>query len=76
MMSKAPTFTTEMVRTYRDDGTRRFVLMTDEKGDIGYRLCWRRGEESRDVLRRFLDLAFEHARGYAASTHNRHTEKG
>ena len=67
MTSKAPTFTTEMVRTYRDDGTRRFILMTDEKGDIGYWLNWRRGEESRDVLRRFLELASEHAKSYEAA---------
>ena len=72
MTSKAPTFTTEMVRTYRDDGTRRLVLMTDEKGDIGYRLCWRRGDENRDVLRRFLELAFEHAKGYEAAARSAH----
>ncbi len=74
MASKAPTFTTEMVRTYRDDGTRRLVLMTDEKGDIGYRLCWRRGEESRDVLRRFLEQAFEHAKEYEAAAREDHPE--
>lgn len=67
MASKAPTFTTEMVRTYRDDGTRRLVLITDEKGDIGYRLNWRRGEENREVLRRFLELALEHAKDYAVA---------
>lgn len=67
MTSKAPTFTTEMVRTYRDDGTRRLVLITDAKGDIGYWLNWRRGEENRDVLRRFLELASEHAKSYEAA---------
>lgn len=74
MTAKAPTFTTEMVRTYRDDGTRRLVLMTDEEGDIGYRLCWRRGDENRDVLRRFLDLAFEHAKGYETTNHKQRVE--
>lgn len=67
MVSKASTFTTEMVRTYRDDGTRRLVLITDEKGDIGYRLCWRRDEENREVFRRFLEQAFEHAKEYEAA---------
>ena len=67
MTSRAPTFTTEMVRTYRDDGARRLVLITDELGDIGYRLCWRRADEERGVLRRFLELAFEHAKNYEAA---------
>lgn len=63
MTSRAPTFTTEMVRTYRDDGARRLVLITDELGDIG----WRRADEERGVLRRFLELAFEHAKNYEAA---------
>lgn len=67
MTSRAPTFTTEMVRTYRDDGARRLVLITDELGDIGYRLCWRRADEECGVLRRFLELAFEHAKNYEAA---------
>lgn len=76
MTSRAPTFTTEMVRTYRDDGARRLVLITDELGDIGYRLCWRRGQESREVMRRFLEQAFEHAKNYEGANRKQGMETG
>lgn len=76
MTSRAPTFTTEMVRTYRDDGARRLVLLTDELGDIGYRLCWRRGQENREVMRRFLEQAFEHAKNYEGANRKQGMETG
>lgn len=61
------------VEEAREFGRDRAENLLDDRDPFGIGnggsllLCWRRADEERGVLRRFLELAFEHAKNYEAA---------